>query len=365
MHPFSRVLVLLFLVTIVYSGEINTAKTLDIYVVDVEGGTAMLVVSPSRESVLIDTGHLSAATRDAGRIMAAVRDAGLQQIDHLITTHWHLDHFGGMAALAERIPILEFIDHGPNVQPKPQTEQFLSQTYPMLYSRAKHTIVKPGDMIRIADIDPTVVTSAGKTIKAALPGAGTPNPYCANFEPEAEDRTENAQSIGVHIRFGKFRALHLGDLSTNKEFELMCPENRIGTVDLFVVSHHGQLHSNNEVLVNAIESRVAIMNNGIRKGGEPDVMKVIHSAPGLEDLWQLHSSELSGQEYTVAGMFIANLTDQPQPFMRVAPVPESRLMPPAPVHNGTAYWIKVSAKSDGSFSVTNSRTGFSKMYRAK
>ena len=126
-----------------------------------------------------------------------------------------------------------------------------------------------------------------------------------------------------------------------------------------------QLHSNNEVLVHAIESRVAIMNNGIRKGGEPQVMKVIHSAPGLEDLWQLHFSELSGQEYTVAGMFIANLTDEPQPFLRVAPMPKSRTNSSAPVHDGTAYWIKVSAKSDGSFSVTNSRTGFSKMYRAR
>jgi hypothetical protein len=192
------------------------------------------------------------------------------------------------------------------------------------------------------------------------------NPYCAAFTPEPEDRTENAQSIGVHIRYGTFRALHLGDLSTNKESNLMCPVNRIGAVDLFVVSHHGQLHSNNEVLVNAIEPRVAVMNNGIRKGGEPAVMKVIYSSPGLEDLWQLHFSELSGQKYTVPGIFIANTPDNPPTVVPIAPMPiEEARSSPAPSHNGTAYWIKISATPDGSFTVSNGRTGFTKTYTAR
>ena len=146
----------------------------------------------------------------------------------------------------------------------------------------------------------------------------------------------------------------------------MCPDNRIGAVDLFLVSHHGQLRSNNQILVHAIEPRVAVMNNGIRKGGEPQVMKVIHSAPGLEDLWQLHFSELSGQEYTVPGVLIANSTDNPQPFMRVAPMAEADLRQlSAPSHNGIAYWIKISAKQDGSFTVTNGRTGFAKTYSSR
>ena len=367
MRSFSGVLAFLLLTAITSAAEYASTKTLNIYVVDVEGGNATLVVSPSGESILIDSGNLGAAVRDAERIMAAVKDAGVRQIDKLVTTHWHLDHFGGMAALAARIPILEFIDHGVNVQPTAQTDAFLKQTYPVLYKKAKHRIVKAGEMIPVAGTDVTVVSSAGKTIAVPLPSAGTPNPHCAKFNPAPVDRSENAQSIGLHIRFGKFRAVHLGDLSTNKEFELMCPDNRIGIVDLFIVSHHGQLNSNNEILVHAIESRVAVMNNGTRKGGEPLVMKILHSAPGLEDLWQLHFSQLSGQEYTVPGMFIANLTDKPQPLVPAAPLSalNRNATTPAPVHNGPAYWIKVSAKLDGSFTVTNSRNGFSKIYRAR
>src|SRR4029077_2515128 len=174
--------------------------------------------------------------------------------------------------------------------------------------------------------------------KSPLPGAGKPNPYCASFKPQDVDRTENAQSVGSHITFGKFHALHLGDLTVNKEFELMCPTNRLGTVDLWVVSHHGQAISNSEVLVHAIQPRVAILNNGTRKGGQPDAMKIIHSAPRLQDLWQLHFSQLSGQEYTVPGMFIANTVDnQPAAIpiaAIVAPAPGAGAAPP-PLHNGT------------------------------
>jgi beta-lactamase superfamily II metal-dependent hydrolase len=348
--------------------QTRTSKTLDIYLVDVEGGNATLVVAPSGESLLIDTGNGgAAAARDAGRIMAAVKDAGLQQIDHLITTHWHGDHFGGMAELASRIPIREFIDHGANVQPAAAADEFLQKTYPQLYAKAKHTVVKPGDKVSIAGLDWRIVESAGENIKTALPGAGRPNPYCAAFKPQDPDKTENAQSVGSHITFGKFRALHLGDLTVNKEFDLMCPNNRLGTVDLFVVSHHGQPISNSEVLVHAVQSRVAILNNGTRKGGQPDAMKVLFSSPGLEDLWQIHFSLLSGQEYTVPGMFIANMVDEQQPNMPVNPTAAPAPGPgaaPAPVHNGAAYWIKVSAQQDGSFTVTNQRNGFSKTYRA-
>lgn len=351
------------------AAQMRPAKSLDIYLVDVEGGNATLVVAPGGESLLIDTGNGgAAAARDADRIMAAVRDAGLQQINHLITTHWHGDHFGAMAEVASRIPIRNFIDHGPNIQPNANIDTFLQNTYPGLYGKARHTVVKPGDRIAVAGLDVRVVAAAGEVLKTALPGAGKPNPLCAAFTAKDADRTENAQSVGSHITFGKFRALHLGDLTWNKEFDLMCPTNRIGTVDLFVVTHHGQPVSNAEVLVHAIQSRVAIMNNGTRKGGQPDAMKILHSAPGLEDLWQLHFSQLSGQEYTAPGMFIANPVDEQPLTMPVAamaaPQPGSGA-PPAPLHNGPAFWIKVSAEQDGSFKVTNSRNGFSKMYRAR
>src|SRR5881409_3093501 len=162
----------------------RTSKPLDIYVIDVEGGNATLFVSPSGESLLIDTGNAgTAAVRDAGRILAAAKDAGLQQIDHLITTHWHGDHFGGLAELASHIPIREFIDHGPNVQPGAAADEFLQKIYPPLYAKAKHTVAKAGDKIPMAGLDVRVVTSAGETIKTPLSGAGGPNPYCANFKP--------------------------------------------------------------------------------------------------------------------------------------------------------------------------------------
>ena len=173
-------------------------------------------------------------------------------------------------------------------------------------------------------------------------------------------------SVGTYVTFGRFRTIHLGDLTKNKEFELMCPNNRIGAVDVLLGLHHGVDTSSSEVLVHALRPRVAIMNNGTRKGGQPEVMRTLHSSPGLEDLWQMHFSELSGQEYTVPGMFIANVLDAPSAAMPVAPMPAPQPgpgAPPAPLHNGTAYWIKVSARPDGSFTVTNGRNGFSKSYR--
>lgn len=344
------------------------AQTLDIYVIDVEGGNATLFVTPARESLLIDTGNAGpAAPRDAGRILEAAHAAGLSQIDHLIITHWHGDHFGGLAELASQIPIREFIDHGPNVQPGALADTFLQDTYPKLYAKARHTVAKPGDKIALAGLDVRVVTSAGHTIQSPLPGAGKPNPYCANFKP-GENNAEDPQSVGVHLTYGKFRTIHLGDLTKNKEFELMCPANRLGAVDVLLGLHHGQASSNSEVLVHAVHPRVAIMNDGTRKGGEPDVMKTVHSSPGLEDLWQLHFSQLSGQEYTVPGLFIANTLDDPPAALPVAPIPAPQPgpgAPPPPAHNGKAYWIKVSAQQDGSFTVTNTRNGFSKQYRAR
>jgi beta-lactamase superfamily II metal-dependent hydrolase len=342
-------------------------KTLDIYVVDVEGGNATLYVAPSGESVLIDTGNGGAAgPRDPERITAAVRDAGLTQIDHLITTHWHGDHFGGTEELAKRVPINDYVDHGPTVEPQPASTAFLQNTYPTLFGAAKHTVVKPGDKIPVTGLDWRIVTSNGEVIKTPLPGGGAPNKSCATFKPQDPDATENARSVGSVITFGRFRVAQLGDLTWNKEFDLMCPNNRVGTVDLYVVSHHGLNVSNSEVLVYGLQSRVMIMNNGTRKGGFPEVMKTLYTAPRLEDLWQMHFSVLSGQEYTVPGVFIANTIDEQPDSMPIAavPAPTGRGGPPPPRHSGRAYWFKVSANSDGSFSVTNTRNGFTKSYAA-
>jgi hypothetical protein len=298
--------------------------------------------------------------------MDAMRDAGVAEIDHLITTHWHGDHYGAMQELASQVPVRNFIDHGPSVESSARVAEFLNTTYRTLYEAAEHTVVTPGDRISLAGIDITVLASAKRVIDRPLPGGGGPNRYCADYVPQNEDNGENAQSVGILVQFGGFRVLHLGDLTANTEFELMCPNNPIGTVDLFVVSHHGQPISNTEVLVHAVEARVAIMNNGTRKGGQPAAMQVLYSAPGLEDLWQLHFSQLSGQEYTVPGLFIANSVDEEQSAMPIAPLTGGQRgagAPPRLVHNGEAHWIKVSGQGDGSFTVTNSRNGFTKEYR--
>ena len=124
----------------------RAGKPLEIYVVDVEGGNATLFVTPSGETVLIDTGNGGAqAARDAGRIVDAAKDAGVTKIDHLITTHWHGDHFGGLAEVAKQLPIAHYYDHGPNVQATPATDEFFKNVYEPLTGKAMHTVVKPGD----------------------------------------------------------------------------------------------------------------------------------------------------------------------------------------------------------------------------
>jgi beta-lactamase superfamily II metal-dependent hydrolase len=350
------------------------AKPLQIYVVDVEGGNAVLYVAPSGESVLIDTGNPGpAAVRDADRILAAAKDAGVSQIDHLITTHWHGDHFGGMEEVVKRLPVRQFLDHGPNEQPAPgpnPAPDFSRTTYPALFAKTTHLVVKPGDKIPVAGLDWRIVTSNGEVLKTPLPGAGQPNTACAGVQPQETDTTENARSVGSVITFGRFRVAQLGDLTWNKELELMCPSNRLGTVDLFVLSHHGLAISNSPALVHALAPRVIVMNNGIRKGGQPQTMKTVYTSPGLEDLWQVHFSELGGQENTAPGMFIANGLDQQAAALPIAPMTPPAAVPgqppaPAPAHNGAAYWIKVSAQPDGSFTVVNQRNSFSKTYAVR
>ena len=355
-------LVLALSICVVY-GQSRTSKPLDIYVADVEGGNAVLFVTPSGESVLIDTGNGGpGAVRDAERVAAAIQDAGVKQIDHLIITHYHNDHVGALAELAARVSIKEFIDHGTNVQPGPNIDPIMEK-YAELYSRAKHAVVKPGDKIPVAGLDWRIVTAATKTIKTALPGGGKANPYCGNFKAQDNPITEDDHSTGSLITFGKFRTIHLGDLTLNRQFDLMCPTNYLGTVSFMLLGRHGNVNA--EFLVHALRPQAAMMNNGTRKGGQPDSMKVLFTSPGLEDIWQMHFSQLSGQEHTVPGMFIANGLDEQQVTIPVAPMPapaQGQQAPPAPVHNGKAYYFRISAQRDGTFTVTNTRNGFSKTY---
>lgn len=336
----------------------QSSKTLDMYVIDTEGGHAVLYVSPGGESLLEDTGNPGG--RDTDRIMEAIKAAGVTQIDHLILTHYHVDHVGGLEELAKRISIKHFIDHGATVEPHEQVPGF-QKMYAAMYAAARHTVVKPGDKIPFAGVDVTVVTAAGQVIKTPLPGGGKANPACADFKPRDESHVdpENPQSVGVVYTFGKFRTINLGDYTWNAEEKLMCPNNPIGKVDLYLTSHHGIDQSGSPSLVHGLEPEVAIMHNSTHKGGAVQTMQVLYTSPGLENIWQLHWAYAAGMEWNTPGVFIANVED---------PATLAGVLTGAPGgrggHTGPAFRIKVSAHADGSFTVTNTRNNFSKTYNA-
>jgi len=317
------------------------ANTLDIHFIDVEGGQATLIVTAGGQSLLVDAGWPGFNGRDADRIVAAARKAGLKQIDYLMTTHYHRDHVGGAEALAEKFPIGTFVDHGPNRETGKAPDE-LWASYERALAKSKRLIVKPGDRIPLKGAEMTVVTADGEMIRSPLAGAGQENPLCASAERKAEDPTENARSTGVLVRFGQFRFLDIGDLTWNKEIELVCPVNRIGKVDLYLTTHHGADTSGPAAIVHALRPRVAIMNNGARKGGSPSAWQVIKSAPGLEDFWQVHFAMAGGKENNVAEEQIANLEE-----------------------NCQGHGLSVSAKENGEFTVSNGRNSVSKTYRRR
>lgn len=319
---------------------LHSAKTLDIYFIDVEGGQATLFVSPSGQSMLVDTGWRGFQGRDADRIVAAAKAAKIKQLDYVVITHYHRDHVGGVPALATQMKIGTFVDHGPAMEDtKVVREDFAD--YEKAVAQAQHLVAKPGDVVPVKGINVDVLTSAGDHIQSALPGAGQPNPFCSSIEKKDADPTENARSLGMLITYGKFRLLDLGDLTWNKEMELVCPNNLIGTVDVYLTTHHGLFQSNNPALVHAVHPRVAIMNNGARKGGSPAAWQAIKDSPGLQDMWQLHYSIEGAKEHNVPDSFIVSLDEI----------------------GDAAGYIKLSAESDGSFTVTNSRNKYRKEYR--
>jgi beta-lactamase superfamily II metal-dependent hydrolase len=397
------------------AAQSRDTKPLDIYVVDTEGGKATLFVTPSGETVLVDSGNPGG--RDTGRIMEVFTQAGVTKIDHLISTHYHVDHIGGLPELAGRIPIGHFVDHGPSAEAKEQVQGFQA-AYAELRAKAKHTVVKPGDRIPVAGLDWRIVTSDGKVLRAPLPGGGRPNPACAQAQRAADPANpdDNAHSVGSVITFGQFRAIDLGDLLAGKEFDLMCPNNPVGVVDLYLVTHHGLAASGSQVLLQGVRPRVAVMQNGTRKGGSVQAYQIMRSTPGLEDIWQLHWSYNGAIEHNPAGVFIANVDDAatiasvltapppgrrgggagrqgppaapasapaqpgsapPGPGQTTAVQSPSPGQPPAGAGGGRgggrgaaaaaaahtpAYYIRISARSDGSFTVTNTRNGYSRTY---
>jgi competence protein ComEC len=348
-------------------------RTLNIYFIDTEGGQSTLYVGPTGESLLVDTGN--AGERDLQRIVETLKTAGVRQIDHMWSTHYHGDHIGALLALAKQMPIAHFYDHG---APHPN-DRIVSAAFFASYeelSRGKRTSVAPGDKLRVAGLDITTVASANRFIRSSLRGGGESNAACAGAQRQDESAyidPDNGESAGFVMAYGRFRTINLGDLTWNGELDLMCPTNRIGAVDLYLTSHHGLDKSGSAPLVHALRPRVAVMNNGTRKGGMPEAFRVLHASPGLEDLWQLHWAHNAALENAPA-MFVANVDDNATVAGVLTPAPAPTPPPGgrggragggAAAAHTPAHQITVSVDADGAFTVTNTRNGFRKTYQPR
>ncbi len=325
---------------ILYMASTLTAQTLHIFAIDVEGGKSTLYVSPSGESMLVDTGYAGNDNRDADRIVAAAKAAGIKKIDYLVITHYHGDHAGGVPQLAAKMPIGRIYDHGDSIDTANDKTDAIFRPYSKVRARYPYQRVKPGDTIPIKGLRVEVVAASGESIAKPLPGAGQPNPECQSYQALPPDPGENAKSIAMMITFGDLRISDLGDLFWDKEYDLACPVNKLGTVDIYMTTHHGTQTSGSPQMVHALNPKVAIMNNGEDKGGSIKAWTTIENSPALQDLWQLHFSKEGGKNHNVAEQYIAN--------------------PSAAGDKG--YSIEILAQADGTFRVRNNRNQFEKTY---
>ena len=327
------------------------SSTFDIYWVDVEGGAATLMVSPTGESLLVDTGYPMDDDRDAKRIAAAAREAGLSRIDHLIITHYHRDHVGGLEALAGMIPIGRCLDHGTNTEAS-------NQQWVDAYLRVcgdKRVVVEAGEKLALGPVEIDIVTSNGRLVANPINGGG-PNPLCATAEQKPQASPENQRSVGALFTYGRFTFLDLGDLNWAKEFELACPLNRVGEVTLYQTSRHAAWDdAGAPAHLFAIKPQVIVVNNGPRKGlggTSPGFQEVstahydrMARSPGIEGIWQGHRSLLDPDpDHNTAEEMIANLEE---------------------TDACEGHWIRASVSQDGTFTVTNGRNGFSRPYTAR
>ena len=318
---------------------------LDIYWIDTEGGGATLLVAPSGESLLIDTGWRK-DDRDAKRIFeVASKKAGLKKIDYLIVTHYHADHVGGVGALSKMIPIEHFVDHGDTVENRAGTQSAEEWAIYQEVSKGKRAQPKPGDKLPLKGVDITIVTSNGELIDHPINNGGPNDPaLCRDPVLKKQDASENGRSVGILMQFGKFRFLDTGDVTWNKEIELVCPTNRLGKVDLYQTNHHGMDMSGAPQYINSLGFKVAVMNNGPMKGGVASYIDAVRRAPGAEDLWQLHKSLATDDSHNTGEKFIANL---------------------GPEEGCEGHWLKATVTPDGRYTITNSRNNFSKTYTSR
>jgi beta-lactamase superfamily II metal-dependent hydrolase len=317
--------------------------TLDIYVFDTEGGEAVLYIAPTGEAMLFDTGR----EETFDRIQAVIEQERIPVLDYVIVSHYHGDHVGGAWRLPE-LPVRNYrqlLDHGPYTTELQPQQRASFERYLALRNLSKARRAVPGEMLSFGTVDVHVVASSGEQIAEPLPGAGASNPLCRNYVPKTDLRAvENDEAVSIVVRYGDFTFLELADLIWNDEQRLVCPENRLGTVDVYHTSGHGAEWGSNPVMVHAVLPRVTVMNNAAVKGGHADTFATLRSSPRLEDVWQIHySTEFAAARDNSPEDFIANLDG-------------------ADGHTG--HYIKFSARADGSFTVTNGRNGFMKAYPA-
>jgi competence protein ComEC len=323
----------------------GATKSLQIYFVDVEGGAATLIETPSGESLLIDTGNPLPDDRDAKRIYEAAQQAGLKKIDYLLTTHFDGDHSGGVAALAKLIPIVKFYDHGDTIEQEKPRDIERWKAY-LSVAAGKRTSVKPGDRIPLKGIRVDVVSSNGAVLEKPINGGG-PNPLCSGAAQKEPDKTENSRCAGILLTYGKWKFLDVGDLTWDKEMLLACPVNKVGAVTMYQATHHGFFgdRSGAPAHVFAIRPQVVVVNNGPHKGlGRADLYERMTGIPGIEGIWQGHLSLDNDKQHNTAEEMIANLE---------------------PTAECKGHWLKVTVEPDGKYTVTNSRNNFAKTYSAK
>jgi len=331
----------------VVRAQTKKSSDLQVYFVDVEGGQSTLFVMPSGESLLVDTGNPGG--RDARRVVAMCKLAGVTKIDTLVITHYHVDHVGGLPEVAAQIPVGRFIDHGVNRETPeiegsaPTIKGFNAYQKVLADGHVEHLTAKPGEVLPVKGMRVELVSADGEEIAKPLAAGGEQNAACAASPVKDVENSENDRSIGMVMTFGKTRILDLGDLTWGKERPLMCPVDKLGKVDVYIVSHHGLDRSGSPALVDAIAPRIAIMDNGPHKGGAPTTFVTIEGSPRLKDLWQLHTAEVDDAK-NVAESRIANL---------------------AGTNPDAANYLKLTVKPDGSMSVMNSRTGETVDYAAK
>jgi competence protein ComEC len=293
--------------------QAGTPRSLEIHWVDVEGGGATLIVTPAGEGILIDCGYPN--PRDAERIFRACTAAGLKQIDHFAVTHWHVDHYGSLERLSKMIPILNFYNHGIPAELPDDPKNFpqLIQAYKVA-SHGKSRALKPGDEVPLRQqpglpaVRMVCVCSNGAVLPDR-PGVPT-NPVPARHKPKPEDTTDDSRSLGFLLSFGDFRFLDLGDLTWNVEARLIGPTDKIGRVDVFQTSYHGADFGNNPALLETIKPRVAVINNGPRKGCDPVVVARLRHTSGLEAVFQVHRNLRAEAQENTDAEFIANADEK-------------------------------------------------------